>query len=113
MIVVYISSPYSIGDQAVNVRNQMTTVNLLMDLGYATIAPLYTHFQHMFSPRVYEDWLRLDLELVERSDVVLRLPGKSSGADREVAHALSLGIPVVCSIEELKNKQVIERKVKL
>jgi hypothetical protein len=102
MIIVYISSPYTKGDQAVNVRKQLETTDILMDLGYGTITPLYTHFQHMFNPRDYEEWLKLDMELVNRSDVVLRLPGESSGADREVAHAKSLEIPVVYSIEELK-----------
>ena len=102
MVVVYISSPYTIGDQAVNVRNQMVATDELMNKGYCCITPLYTHFQHMFSPRGYEDWMKVDLELVKRADVVLRLPGESSGADREVEHAKSLDIPVVFSIEELE-----------
>ena len=109
MIVVYISSPYSTGDQAVNVRNQMLATDTLMDLGYTTITPLYTHFQHMFKPRDYEDWLQMDIELVKRADVVLRLPGASSGADREVMHALSLGIPIALSIEELGTLDIKER----
>ena len=36
----------------------------------------------------------LDLRLVERCDVLVRLPGDSAGADREVAHARRRGIPV-------------------
>ncbi len=48
-----------------------------------------------------EPWLTMDLELVKRSDAVLRLPGESSGADGEVAHARSLGIPVFHSVDEV------------
>lgn len=50
-----------------------------------------------------EPWLTMDLELVKRSDAVLRLPGESSGADGEVAHAESLGIPVFHSIGDLES----------
>lgn len=49
-----------------------------------------------------EPWLTMDLELVKRSDAVLRLPGDSSGADGEVEHATKLGIPVFYRIEDLK-----------
>ena len=109
MVTVYISSPYTKGDQAVNVRNQMVTTDELMDKGYCAIAPLYTHFQHMFRPRGYEDWMKVDLELLGRADVVLRLPGESLGADREVEHADDLGIPVAYSMEDLESMDVRQR----
>lgn len=49
-----------------------------------------------------EPWLTMDLELVKRSDAVLRLPGDSSGADGEVEHAIKCGVPVFYRIEDLK-----------
>jgi len=73
----------------------------LMSLGYCPVASLLSHFQHLCFPRPYEDWMRVDLEMICRCDVLLRLEGESPGADREVAHSLSLGIPVVHSVEEL------------
>jgi hypothetical protein len=100
-IKVYIASPYTLGDVAVNVKRQITTADYLMDLGYAPFVPLYSHFQHMFHPRPYTDWIDIDLEWVKVCDYVLRLDGESSGADGEVALAVSLGIPVVYNIEEL------------
>jgi hypothetical protein len=42
-----------------------------------------------------------DLEWIVRCDIVLRLGGKSRGADMEVYAAKRLDIPVVYSIEEL------------
>jgi len=106
MVVVYIASPYTIGDVAVNVRRQMEMSDRLMSLGYCPVAPLLTHFQHLCFPRPYEDWMRVDLEMISRCDVLLRMEGESSGADREAAHALSIGIPVVCSVDELANQFV-------
>ena len=101
MIKVYIASPYTKGDVAVNVKVQLDTYDELMTKGFAPFAPLYSHFQHMAHPRPYEDWIKIDLEWVKVCDCLLRLPGESSGADGEVEFAKELGIPVYYSIEEL------------
>lgn len=98
---IYIASPYTIGDVAVNVKTQMDTADALMSLGFAPFVPLYSHFQHMAHPRPYADWLGLDLEWLPTCDAVLRLPGESKGADTEVALARELGIPVYTSVEGL------------
>lgn len=42
-----------------------------------------------------------DLRWVMDCDVVLRMPGESSGADIEVEYAKSLGLPVARSVVEL------------
>jgi hypothetical protein len=99
---VYIASPYTKGDVAVNVKRQMDMADQLMTLGYAPFAPLYSHFQHMAHPRPYADWIAIDLEWVPACDVLLRLDGESSGADGEVAFARERGIPVVFSVEQLR-----------
>jgi len=99
---VYIASPYTKGDTAINVKRQLDCVDELMTLGYAPFAPLYSHFQHMAHPRPYTDWVEIDLIWVGACDVVLRLEGDSSGADGEVAFAKENGIHVVYSIEELE-----------
>ena len=101
MQIVYIASPYTLGDVAVNVKLQLDLVDELMDRGYVPFAPLYSHFQHMAHPRPYEDWINIDLKWVEICDCVLRVGGASKGADNEVAHAKSLGKPVYYSMEEL------------
>lgn len=101
MIKVYIASPYTLGDVAVNVKVQLDAVDELMDHGFAPYAPLYSHFQHMAHPRPYTDWINIDLIWVETCDCILRLPGVSTGADGEVAHATKFGIPTFYSIKEL------------
>lgn len=103
MITVYIASPYTKGDVAINVKTQLDCVNKLMDSGFAPFAPLYSHFQHMAHPRPYEDWMKVDFEWVLRCDCLLRLPGESSGADREVKLAKENYKKVFFSVDELIN----------
>ena len=101
MIKVYVASPYTLGDVAVNVKKQIDAVDELMNKGFAPFAPLYSHFQHMVHPRPYQDWIKIDLEWVRVCDCVLRLEGESSGADGEVKLAKELNIPVYYSFDEL------------
>jgi hypothetical protein len=101
MKVIYIASPYTKGDVAANVAVQIEAAHRLLDAGLCPIAPLLSHYLHIARQRPYQDWTAMDMELVKRSDVVLRLPGESSGADAEVALARSLGLPVAFSFGEL------------
>jgi len=104
MIRTYIASPYTLGDQAANVKVQIDCANNLMDLGYCPFAPLLSHFHHLHYPRSYDSWLMWGHEWVLTCDVLLRLPGKSPGADLEVKLAIKHNIPVVYSISELVDK---------
>jgi hypothetical protein len=101
MLKIYIASPYTEGDTAVNVRRQIDMAEALMRLGYAPYAPLMCHFQHLVHPHVGRHWLDLDLHWVEVCDAVLRLEGNSRGADEEVAWAGVRGIPVYYNLDEL------------
>ena len=98
---IYICSPYTLGDAAINVKRQMDAADELITLGFAPFAPLMSHFQHMAHPRPYQDWMRLDREWLTVCHALLRLPGESKGADEEVALARELGIPVFYSVGEL------------
>lgn len=100
MKFVYVASPYTKGDVAVNVRNNLEAADQIARLGYVPFAPLLTHFWHLLFPHPYEFWCNQDNAWVEKCDVLLRLPGESSGADKEVALARSLGIPVYIVIGE-------------
>ena len=98
---IYLSAPYTNGDVAKNVNRVLKVADELLELGFDVYIPHLTHFWHIVSPKPYETWLKLDLAFLTDCDYVLRLDGKSDGADKEVAYALSLGIPVYYSIEEL------------
>lgn len=98
---IYIASPYTKGDIAVNVKTQIDCANELMNLGFSPFIPLMSHFQHMMHPRPYQDWINNDLEWIGVCDALLRLPGESIGADMEVIFSQTKGIPVFYSVEEL------------
>lgn len=98
---VYIASPYTIGDPAVNVKRQIDMADRLMDAGFLPFVPLYSHFQHMVHPRPYQEWIEIDKSWIESCDYLLRLDGESSGADGEVVVAMELNMPVFYSFEDL------------
>jgi hypothetical protein len=98
---IYVAGPYSEGDVAVNVRNAYTAASELADLGFAPFVPHATHFWHMLFPRPYEFWLDLDNQFLPFCEGLLRLPGESSGADKEVELATHLGIPVFTEIRQI------------
>lgn len=100
---VYIAGPYTKGDVVVNVRNAIAAADELLALGHHPFIPHLTHLWHMVSPKEYEEWLAIDLVWLRVCDALLRIPGESSGADKEVDAARELSIPVY-SIEELRNK---------
>lgn len=52
-------------------------------------------------PRSYGWWMLHARAMVARSDALLRLPGLSPGADREVLWAATLGVPVFRELEPL------------
>jgi hypothetical protein len=55
--VVYIASPYTKGDAAVNVRNSFEVADKLASYGYLPFPPLFSHFWHMIFPHPYEFWM--------------------------------------------------------
>lgn len=100
-IRVYVAGPYTKGDVAINVREAILAATELSDAGLVPFVPHLTHFWHTVVPRPYEDWLRLDMEWLRLCDFVLRLPGDSNGADKEVAEARRLGVPVYTDMKLL------------
>lgn len=98
---VYIAGPYTKGGEARNVRNAIFLAEEIREAGLTPYIPHLTHFWDMIVPHDYEFWMAYDLEWLESCDVLYRMYGESSGADREVKLAKGLGIPVVYSMKEL------------
>ena len=92
--LVYVAGPYTKGDVAMNVRAACAAGERLTEKGLAVFIPHLTHFWHFVFPHPYEFWLAQDDQILYRCNAVLRLPGESSGADKETATAERLGIPV-------------------
>ena len=109
---VYVSSPYTLGNQATNTYFQMEIWNRLMDDGVVwPVIPLLTHFLHLYRPRPYEDWLNYDLAQLHLYDACLRLDAEhegtgyhiheSRGADAEVEAFEFMDKPVFVTINDL------------
>lgn len=98
---IYIAGPYTKGDVAINVRTAFEIADNLASLGFAPFVPHYTHFWHMMFPRPYEFWLKLDSQFLPFCDALLRIPGDSNGADKEVELAQNSNIPVFYDIDKL------------
>lgn len=118
MTLIYIAGPISRGDLAWNIAQASAAFKELARAGLSAICPHWSCFSGEVkvaptSGQVYAfasadgngmshaEWLAVDLEILSRCDAVLRLPGESTGADRETQHALSLGIPVFTEVADV------------
>ena len=97
-IHVYIAGPYSTGDPVINTRNAVMAGDTVRGDDVAPYVPHLSMFWHFLSPWTYKEWLRLDFQWLRKCDVLIRLPGKSPGADDEVQEANRLGIPIYYSV---------------
>ena len=105
-MLVYLATPYTKGDVAVNVHNAIKLAEQVVELGHTPYVPVWTHFWHLISPHPWEYWMKIDEVIMLKCDCVLRGEGKSRGADLEVEKAQQRGIPVYFSFEELKGDNV-------
>ena len=89
---VYIASPYTSGDVAVNVKNQMDAFIIIRKAGWVPIAPLMCHFIHIHDPQSYDFWFDTAVEWLKKCEYLVRLPGESQGADKETQLAKEMGV---------------------
>ena len=68
---------------------------MLMEAGYAVLNPGLSMMHPNAKNIAWESWIASDLAWVEVSDMVIRLPGESKGAEVETSYALSRRIPVL------------------
>jgi len=99
---VYIAGPYSKGDVVQNVRDAISAADELAELGLTPFIPHLAHFWHFLYLHEVDFWYAYDLEWLTVCDVLLRLPGESSGADKEVAFAKQWGITIYSSVAEIR-----------
>ena len=107
--LVYIAGPYTKGDVAINVHRMIKCCSELAEKGYGVYCPLLTHFWHLIDPHPYEFWLEVDNAILPRCDCLLRIPGESSGADKEIEQMKKLGKLVYLSMANLFDKESVER----
>lgn len=101
---IYVAGPISAGNPEENCRRAVGMGFVLMDAGYAPYVPHYSWFvdvESTYGKGRYEQWLELDLSWISTCHALLRLPGPSAGADREVAWAHQIGVRVFYDLADV------------
>lgn len=102
---IYVSGPISKGDREHNIERGIKAGLQLFRMGFAPFIPHLSHFampKAVHGTKAYEQWLEVDFSYISTCAAVLRLQGVSEGADREVAFARSLKIPIYYNVEDLR-----------
>lgn len=97
---VYVSGPLN-GDgktsKEENVKKAAEVGRQLLAAGYAPFIPHLTWYADPDDVCGYDNWIESDLAWVSVAEALFRMSGNSSGADKEVEHAIQQGIPVIHS----------------
>lgn len=97
-MIVYIAGPMRKGLWEDNTRAAINAAIEVLKMGHSPFIPhLYTMVALMDKDWKIstEAYMAMGIEFLERSDVLLRLPGESVGADAEVAFCKEHNITVV------------------
>ena len=100
--LIYIAAPYTFFDPVQNTNLVCKIADELILDGFIPYIPHLTLLWHLITPRTVQFWYDYDYHFLKRCDAVLRVPGDSVGADKEVALAKQWRIPVFYSVEELR-----------
>ncbi len=99
---IFISGPYANPDPVVNTRNAILAGEEVARLGHIPFIPHLNIQWHMICPHEPDFWYQYDLKWLAICDAILRLPGESLGADREIEYALSKRKKIFYGIAELR-----------
>lgn len=97
---IYIAGPYS-KHMVDGTRNAIYAAETLRKMGHLPFVPHLSLLWDLVCPSPYDEWIAYDLEWLDECDALLRLPGESPGADKEVEFALSRNITIYRSIMEV------------
>lgn len=108
-MLIYVAGPYSAAndfDRSANVSHAMAAGKALMDKGHWPFVPHLNHYFDIWHELQYghrlgsETYMQWDLAILHRCEALLFL-ASSPGADRELALARELRLPVFMGIEEV------------
>lgn len=103
MKYVYVAAPITLGNQIHNIKVAVNAGETLRRAGFVPFVPHALMIWDFISSLSYEDWMEFDFAWIQKCDLLLRLPGDSSGADREVEYARKLEKPVFFSLYDVLN----------
>lgn len=91
--LVYVAGPIS-GNPMGAVRNSLPAFQFVVGVGGVPFMPQWSVIAEMVQHLHYDIWMQYDFDIIRHCDALLRLPGESPGADKEVVLATKLDIPV-------------------
>ena len=84
---IYIAGPVTIGNRTLNIRAALDAAEAVLKKGHVPFIPHLFEVWDLVYPHGYDTLMMMCLEWVDACDAVYRIPGESSGADREVMRA--------------------------
>lgn len=97
----YLAGPFS-SNPVANTRNAIVIADRIQATGLLTVhVPHLNILWDFICPHDDQYWLDYDYAILVRSNVLLRIPGDSPGADDEVPYAMERDIPVFYTEMEL------------
>lgn len=109
--IVYIAGPITLGNADTNFWQADKAMKELIDEGFAPINPML-HMRSSYAEEIrYDVWMSVALSLMRTAMCVLRLPGKSKGANDECQLAIAENIPVLDNIQSIKNYYYLQSVV--
>lgn len=92
--LIYLAGPYTNPDPVDNTHRAIKVATAICDADwwYAPLVPHLTMLWHAVTPRPIDFWYELDLAHLVACKRIVRLPGASTGADREMEFARQNGI---------------------
>ncbi len=111
-MIIYISGKYTTGDINENIAEARKVAIQLWGNGFTVICPhLNTANFEKDCKATYDDYIKGDLDILTKCDVILMLPSwnESNGAKIEMEYALDNNIPVFIWVNIHKFKKDITR----
>jgi len=101
---VYIAGPVTKGIYVENMRQAIEAADVISERGHFPFTPHLFDLWALMSPVKKNQTFMFEQvsHWLQFCDIIVRLPGESSGADREVSMAYDKGIPVYYGVQEFK-----------
>ena len=102
----YIAGPMTKGNQFDLFKDSVLVADCILKRGHAVFLPHLSFFWNLIKANDYERWLQQDFLWIRKCNVLVRIPGESEGADREVEFAKSIGVKVFMGLEEFMSSSM-------
>lgn len=100
---IYIAAPLTKGHRIANIRAAIDAAERIAVRGHQVYIPHLYDLWELIHPHNYEFWMEQDFRWIVKCDILVRLPGESLGADREVEFATKRNMPVFHGLEAFMN----------